>query len=270
MKDKEKNNIFIFGAKTTGPSHIKSGLPCQDAWHFEIFDDDSAVLAVSDGLGSAVHSKTGAKTAVFAAVESVGRHFLVSYDKNCRSADLTKNDAIVKEAFSSAVKSIQDYSKKNEIPARELACTLIVVFIYKGFVTTGQIGDGAVVGQFFSGDIKMLSKPQDSEYINEVTPITAENAAYRLIVNANIKNVKNIAAFTDGCQRAVLVKENGIHSPFMPFFKPLFSYSQSAKDSDEASEDVKNLLLSKKINEVSDDDKTLVIAALRKEIARDS
>ena len=53
IMNKLSMNILISGAKTTGASHIKKGLSCQDAWTSEIPREDSAAIAVADGLGSA-------------------------------------------------------------------------------------------------------------------------------------------------------------------------------------------------------------------------
>lgn len=264
MEESQKYQILIFGAKTTGPSHIKKGLPCQDAWLSEVFADDSAVIAVADGLGSAEYSEQGAEIAVAAAVRSIKEHYSAVYEDGSRSKDLTKNDAMIREAFFSAVIEIEKYSGLKNIPKKELACTLIVILIDKNTVSVGQVGDGAVAGELLNGDIQILSRPAESEYVNEVTPITAENLPIKISLNANLKDIVNLAAFTDGCQRAVLIKKDGEYRPFIPFFKPLFKYSDSADDILAASEDVKSLLLSQKMTEVSDDDKTLVIATIKK------
>ena len=154
--------------------------------------------------------------AVKAAVESIKSHYSVIYEDGSTSADLTKNETLIKEAFFSAVSAIENYSKSSNIPKRELACTLIVVFIHKKTVSTGQVGDGAVTGEYLSGDIAVISKPAESEYINEVTPITAEKWISKLNINSGLMNIKKITAFTDGCQRAVLVKENSSYVPFIP------------------------------------------------------
>ena len=264
MKDSGNCEIFIFGAKTIGPSHTKKGLPCQDAWASELLTEDSAVIAVSDGLGSAKKSETGAYIAVKAAVESIKNHYSIIYEDGSTSADLTKDETLIKEAFFSATGEIEKYSQSNNIPKKDLACTLIVVFISRNTVSIGQVGDGAVAGEYLNGDIAVLSRPAESEYINEVTPITAEKWISKLSINASLTNVRNIAAFTDGCQRAILIKENGNYIPFIPFFNPLFKYSGSIEDISVASEDVKQLLLSEKMTKVSDDDKTLVIATIKK------
>jgi len=265
----EKNRIFIFGAKATGSSHIKRNIVCQDAFKYLKFGDDSAVIAVSDGLGSAVHSDTGASIAVNAAAETARRHFSVKYSDNSTSADITKNCQIIKECFESAVSEIKEYSAEREIPINELACTLIVVFIYKNSVNAGQIGDGGVVGRFKNGDVEIIMEPAESEYINEVTPITSENWSLNLRINENISGADSVAVFTDGCQRAILVKEDAKYIPFIPFFKPLFSYSHSTEDESKSCLDVESLLLSEKLNEVSDDDKTLVISAIKKNTTRE-
>ncbi|WOF16377.1 protein phosphatase 2C domain-containing protein [Methanoplanus sp. FWC-SCC4] len=264
IKPDEKNRhnkIFVFGSKVTGPSHLVKNTPCQDAWNFKIPVDNTAIIAVSDGLGSALHSDTGSKLAVNTAIESISNHFLIRYEDGIFSADITKNNCLIKDAFQDAVSKLKDYSGENNIPIRDLACTLIVIFIDKNEICIGQIGDGGVVGMCDAKSI-ILSEPAQSEYINEVTPITSANWNEKLKISSHNKDIRALAAFTDGCQRAVLVKKNEIYEPFEPFFKPLLKYSLSAENAEDASEDVKNLLSSGKMTENSDDDKTLVIAAI--------
>ncbi|MBP2132489.1 hypothetical protein J2128_000410 [Methanomicrobium sp. W14] len=255
-------NISISGAKTTGASHIKKGLSCQDAWTSEIPREDSAAIAVADGLGSARYSEKGAEIAVRTATESIKKHFMTVYDENITSADITSNVSIIEEAFLSSVSAIEKYSIENKVPKKELACTLIVILVYKKSVSIGQVGDGGVVGQSYSGKIKLLSEPAESEYINEVTPVTSDKWRESLRISQNIPDIKNIAAFTDGCQRAVLIKENDFYKPYVPFFRPFFEYAEKSHDKKELSDDIGEFLLSGKINEVSDDDKTLVAISL--------
>ena len=55
------NNQWItWGVTTIGPSHIKSGLPNQDAWLSRKYKWGE-IIAVSDGVGSRARSDIGSK-----------------------------------------------------------------------------------------------------------------------------------------------------------------------------------------------------------------
>lgn len=49
-----------------GPSHVREGRPCQDAW-LAVANSNASFAAVCDGLGSREHSHEGSKAAVRAA-----------------------------------------------------------------------------------------------------------------------------------------------------------------------------------------------------------
>jgi hypothetical protein len=175
-----------------------------------------------------------------------------------------KNRDIIMEAFSASRTALENYAGDNGYPLKKLACTLIVAFTWEGFLTTGHIGDGAVTA--LTGDeIIIISDPGDSEYMNEVTPLTSGKIKNNIRINENIPDVRVFAVFTDGCQRAFLVRKNGEYLPYEPFFRPIFSYAQDVTDEEEASGEIVGFLSSGKMEENSDDDKTLVIAVLNKE-----
>ena len=62
--------MHVFGATTCGPAHINQGLPNQDAW-LRGEAGDLHVIAVSDGLGSRPHARTGAQAACHAVLDAV-------------------------------------------------------------------------------------------------------------------------------------------------------------------------------------------------------
>jgi len=254
----------VFGGKTTGSSHIKKGLPCQDAFRSDKTDNGEIIIAVADGLGSAAYSDTGAEIAVNSAVDRIKSLFDKDRRYGIPKAALMKNHEIVTGAFSAARTALEDYATENGYPLKKLACTLIVAFTWEGYVTTGHIGDGAVTAQI--GDkIMIISGPGESEYLNEVTPLTSGIIEDNIRINQNIANVEVFAAFTDGCQRAFLEKKNGEYTPYEPFFRPIFSYAKSVTNEKEASGEIVGFLGSEKMEENSDDDKTLVIAVLQRE-----
>ena len=254
----------VFGGKITGSSHIKKGLPCQDAFRSEKTDSGEIIIAVADGLGSAEYSDTGAEIAVNSAVDRIKSLFDRDGKYSIPKAALMKNRDIVTGAFSAARKTLEDRAAENGYPLKKLACTLIVVFTWEGYVTTGHIGDGAVTAQT-DGKIRIISGPGESEYLNEVTPLTSGNIEDNIRINENIANVEVLAAFTDGCQRAFLEKKNGEYTPYEPFFSPIFSFAKGITNEEEASGEIARFLRSEKMEENSDDDKTLVIAVPERE-----
>lgn len=253
----------VFGGKVAGSSHTAGGLPCQDAFHFDIIDKEEIIVAVADGLGSAKYSDTGARIAVESAVDKIKSVFDLNGPYEIPLCDMMKNRDIVKEAFYYARESLDEYSKEEGIPLNMLACTLLVAFTYKGSVTTGHIGDGAIVAGI-KEEITIISLPAKSEYVNEVTPITSDKFNDNLRINENITGVEIFALFTDGCQRAFLQKKDDRYIPFEPFFRPFFSYAKRLSDNDKAAEEITDFLASEKMTENSDDDKTLIIAVIDK------
>lgn len=253
----------VFGGKTAGSSHITKGIPCQDAFSCGRTDCGEIVVAVADGLGSAGHSDIGAGIAVESAVETIKSLFIADNRYGIPRAALMKNRDIMKAAFSSARESLEEYADSHGCPLKQLACTLIVAFTCEGYVTTGHIGDGAITAEI-NGDIEIISSPGDSEYLNEVLPITSGTIEKNIRINENIPDVDIFAAFTDGCQRAFLEKKEGEYIPFEPFFRPFFSYAKGVSGEDEASGEVSRFLGSEMMEENSDDDKTLVIAVLER------
>lgn len=243
----------IIGASVIGPLHVIKDMPCQDACAFKTLPDGFGVIAVADGLGSALKSEIGASSAVNAVVQRVDEIL------NGKSA-LEDLSEVAKEAVFSARKALEKKSIELQCELRDLACTLIVIVMHKNSIVVAHIGDGAVIAETHDG-LKLISAPDESsEYANEVSPITGKDWEQVLRISPQTTDVLGVMAFTDGCQRAALRKTQDSLLPFDGFCGTLFSYMKEVKDLKEAEEDIKGLLLSKKVCENSEDDKTLVIA----------
>lgn len=253
-----QNGHCIIGASVIGPLHVINGTPCQDACAFEVLSSGCGVIVVADGLGSASKSEIGARIAVDAAVSHV-KGFV-----NQPGNEEIELGNIVRTAVFSARKALEEKADDLQCTLRDLACTMIVVIMCKDNVVAAHVGDGAVIAKTNEG-LKLISGPEDSEYANEVSPLTGKDWELSLRVSPVISYVTGVMAFTDGCQRAALRKSQDGLTPFEGFCEPLFSYANDVKYLKEAEEDIKGLLLSKKVCENSDDDKTLVIATFSKQ-----
>jgi len=146
---------------------------------------------------------------------------------------------------------------------RELACTILLIIASQDGIAVAHVGDGAIVVKG-SGFIKIISEPENLEYANVVVPLTSDEWEKSLRIHESAEPIDCIAAFTDGLQNAALKKLNATYQPFEAFFNPLFSYSLKIEDTDTAGNDIREFLMSEKVRGSSDDDMTLVISVLRK------
>jgi len=247
---------YFFGASVIGPLHVQLAMPCQDSFAFKTIDKDFAVAAIADGLGSASKADIGAKVAVNVAVKSVERAITATPE----SVDIT---TLAKDAVTAARRALEKRAKTEKCSLRDLACTLLVAIILNDVVTAVHIGDGALVVDTDNG-LHLITGPGESEYINEVTPLTSKDWEKSLKSTSTVSGVRGIALFTDGCQRAGLKKADNSYTPFEGFFRPLFSYAAQIDDVVQAKQDIYDLLASDKLSEHSEDDKTLVLGILSK------
>lgn len=243
---------YIFGSSVIGPLHVQLNTPCQDACSFRSLPCNAAAIVVCDGLGSASKSDVGARLAANAAVETA-QNMLV--DPGLSGAE------IVRTAVRAARRSLEAKAAEDQCPLRDLACTIIIVVARKDELAVAHIGDGAVVALTENG-LQLVSGPGESEYSNEVTPLTSSKWEDDLRLSSVITGVRCVAVFTDGCQRAAFRKSPDRVEPFEGFFCPIFAYANERQDLSEAEREIQSLLMSKKLCENSEDDKTLVVAVL--------
>ena len=248
---------YFFGASVIGPLHVQLNIPCQDACSFEVITSDFVIAAIADGLGSASKSDTGARLVVEAAVKTVKEAI------DCRRGNHLDICETARNAAIAARNSLEEKAMIERCSLRDLACTVIVIVAHKDNISVAQIGDGAVVAKI-DDDLRLISAPAESEYLNEVTPITSKDWEKSLQVSPQVSGVKCVAAFTDGLQRAALLKDQDGLKPFEGFLEPIFSYAQELDDLKQGEQDIKDLLASHKLSAHSEDDKTLIIGVFGK------
>lgn len=246
---------YVFGASVVGPLHVRNDLPCQDACSYQVLPSGWVVIAVADGLGSARRSEVGAVTAVTGTIEGIRRLLAEPSGYEASLPDAARNGVY------SARAALETKASELGLDLRELACTMIVVVGRARSVSVAHVGDGAVVG-LVESQLILLSGPGESEYVNEVVPLTADSWEAAVRVTTEITGLQCVAAFTDGCQRAALLRSEGGLEPFARFFLPLFAYAQEVQDVEVGSDEIAEFLSSERLNAHFDDDKTLVVAVL--------
>jgi Protein phosphatase 2C len=241
----------VVGGSVQGTSHIERGLPCQDAHQYRVSADNTLVIAVADGAGSAVRAEEGARLAVLTSMQYLSDRLAGERPDNEDAWATLMRDTLT-QARSALEQEAADTS------LRQLATTLLLVAVTDEHLATLQVGDGGIVVRESSGALRVLTDPGHGEYVNETNFVTSS----RYLEECHCRvypthGVEAIAVFTDGVQfLAVRYADNTAHELF---FAPLFGYAFQP-DADAA--ELTKFLSSDRVNDLVDDDKTLVIAVL--------
>lgn len=269
----------VLGSSVTGTSHLRIGRGCDDAHLYRIVGNNTLLLAVADGAGSASHSARGAAVAVQAAIDAAeaalteqgepqqteewqpvlqgileGVHMAI---RNLLQLEQAARKQ-VEQKEGSTPDALDTHNRQSELFLRDFATTLLVAIVTQGCIAVAQIGDGIAVAHFDDGSVTSLYARQSQRYINETDFITdpafLSHAAYIIVPR---ENLRGIALLTDGLQLlATTYPENVAHPPF---FLPLFKFAASP---DAAEEELRQFLTSERVNNRTDDDKTLLLAVL--------
>lgn len=242
----------VIGASVAGRWHNKQGIPCQDAYAYEIIPE-GVIVAVADGLGSAPRAAEGASLAVQQGVDFLKMRLSRDFPG---STDEWKT--LLSKAFLNVREALESEAKREGEELRHFATTLILAVVADQWLAVGHIGDGAVVMLDADGNVKMASPPQESEYVNEVMPLTSEGALEQVRYNVYQRSPKAVAVLTDGLQHLSISTATG--EPYEGFFAPFFeAVSGNMLEAEVAHKSLEEFLASERVARKVDDDKTLVL-----------
>jgi serine/threonine protein phosphatase PrpC len=243
---------------TKGTKHERSKQPCQDYGDYRILSNGQVIVgAVSDGMGSASHSEVGSKLAVRVVLEE-----LESRDWKSRP----EYDRDVKVIFDSSIRQVKKafelHAWSENYPVQTLACTLLAFVATPEWLIAMQVGDGFIVAQTGDENLQLLFKPDKGEFANETTSVTSSNVFSEAKVSVNSNPYSFICVSTDGIENISLIKREG-WKPFGKFFSPLQRHMQSDESLERKREDLEKFLNSEKLNQKTDDDKTLLLCVYK-------
>ena len=243
-----------------GQAHINQNTECQDrllcrtietAGESEVF-----IAVVADGAGSTSHGQIGAEIACKTFVSQVS-DFLNSGNASVSSLNEDFGRLWIR-FFQTQIRQIADKDKKE---IRDYASTFIGAVVGENETAFFQVGDGGAV---YSIDGKPESyrfgiEPTESEYINATEFLTDETATESLRFVLIKEKIEDLILFSDGIFAvAVDYQKNAPHEPFlMPMIAPL----RRGNSANGLNEKLGNFLASPKINEKTDDDKTIILAS---------
>ncbi|BAY64637.1 protein-serine/threonine phosphatase [Calothrix brevissima NIES-22] len=248
----------VVAASVCGTSHLKNKQLCQDAHHWQLLSDNVLVAAAADGAGSASQGKVGAMIAVETAIENISNQ-----EVTCDTlADDASVRSLLADAMQAAKTAVEAEAAATNKQPQDLATTLILMVATPEVVAVAQIGDGLAVAKDSMGNLLALTMPDSGEYINETTFLTSPGALETAQMKLWREAIVNVGLLTDGLQMLALNMVVG--EPHKPFFFPLFDFVANTQDKILAKEQLVKFLGSERITQRTDDDLTLIIAALGK------
>ena len=219
-------NVQTGHASRQGASHLKDGTPNQDsvmvATPFLGRLGSAAIMAVSDGAGSARYSQIGSHAACAAGVASLDRQI----DRN--PAIAVKEHLLrsaLQRAVRSARRSVMETAQSSRrsagaVNVNDYACTVMLALANERLVGVAHVGDGCVVAG--DGDAwRLLSAPDNGEFANETKFLTNPRNLPRITV-APGSDIKCVAVITDGLQDVALSRGTVAYDRFWtPLYRAL-------------------------------------------------
>ena len=237
-----------------GTSHKDTGLPCQDACRVvELKVDDGTLLVVclADGAGSASHAAEGAEIACDTFIRIITREFQPKNISN--TVDREKVLDWCRELRTQIVHRAGGL----DVEIRQLACTFLAAIVGDSTALFIHIGDGAIV-TWDNGTYRPMFWPQSGEFANTTNFLTDDRFEERLVWARSEQRVDELAAFTDGLERLILrFSDQTVHDQFLA---PMFVALRESENAEEFFEPLRRFLDSPKVNERTNDDKTLILA----------
>jgi hypothetical protein len=211
------------------------------------------ILTASDGAGSAEHSAVGSHVACSTFVAAAVQYLATGARLNSLSKP------IVDSWILNVGEALRAQAYLAESTLREFACTLVAAVISPTEALFAQVGDGGIVIRHQNG-YEPVFWPASGEYANSTYFLTDINAEQKLQWQVVSEPVSEAAVFTDGLQSLAL--HYATRSAHGPFFRPLFDTlrREPAGESTSLTAELRAWLSSPKINERTDDDKTLILA----------
>ena len=259
-------------ASVAGTKHLNLKRDCEDYncafWHQA---SETLILIAADGAGFADQAIVGAKKAsefveVFVAEQ------------------LEKTPAVVgdKEAFQHFLVEIAEKTRlalielafQAQTHQEEFSTTLLLSICSPTYWGMLQIGDGFIITMDNEGNLDAAFLPSKGQYANETIFLTSfesfevlrhEGFVQTRVLEAN--NLGALALLTDGLEYAAM-SMRGQPKPQKTFFHKLF-HNLSLTDSQIFTKNLEHYLRhSEKLKEVTDDDKTLVLALNTQKLAK--
>lgn len=246
-------------ASRCGRSHALGGERRQDVQRVQASRHGSFLVAVAcDGAGSASRGGLGAALSARILTACAQAHFASTEQMPC--------DDQIADWFDIVRQTITEAAAKHDLSPSDFASTVVMALSDASCTITAHVGDGAIVARVAGLDDydplrwRALSWPDHGEYVSTTFFVT--DLELRLRVASHSIAVDRLILMTDGLERLALDFADLI--PYAPFLEglcsPLVSALKGGCDRP-LSRLLSQYLDTDMVNDRTDDDKTLILAA---------
>ena len=250
----------IAHASAIGLAHINQNTECQDRLvcrEIESATEGAVLIAVvADGAGSTTDGQIGAEVACEIFAREVA-DFLSMKDARVKSL----NEDFGRRWISYFQQKIGQTAQANKKELRDYASTFVGAVIGESCAVFYQIGDGGIVfsASGTPASYRFAIAPVESEYVNVTDFVTDETAGERLRFERVEEKIEDLILFSDGIYAVAVDYQKG--APHEPFLMPMIAPLRNGAGGNGLNEKLENFLASPKINEKTDDDKTIILAS---------
>ena len=177
-------------AAVRGRGHALADIPCQDKTHV-LEMSDALTAALADGAGSAEHSELGAECVTRTICQLLTNNFDRYFETDDASFVAVEMLDVLKQDLSNVASEVN-------CEIRDLASTLLAVAVKDRHFIAMHLGDG-VIGCLDGEELKVLSPPDNGEFINETTFVTSIDAIVHLrLSKGELDNLSAFILMSDG------------------------------------------------------------------------
>lgn len=245
-----------------GVSHQQHQQPCQDASDYRQLDQGILLGAIADGAGSASQAELGAKLVVQSSLDFLQRWHEFALRRGeqqwVEKLDQNKTQRFFEHLLQRLQHDLRQRANSLGCDVSALASTLLVFIAHPQGLIAMQLGDGFLVIRRGDDPYQILFTPDKGEFANETVFLTSNNASQYLQVYHSPDPITFICAATDGLEKVAIQQRDW--SAFPPFFQPLEIYLQATPNPEQEPDYLDNFLNSDRLNQRTQDDKTLLLA----------
>jgi serine/threonine protein phosphatase PrpC len=200
------NEWKVAGTFVTGISHERQNIGCHDRFSYK-YANNATSISIADGAGSAKYPAIGAEIASRQVNNTITKDFDWLFNADA-------NDA--RHKITHAIRTIIGiHAKKQNSIIKDFATTLIFASVKDDKFIAGHIGDG-ILACLVDNELKMISPPENGEFINETYFITSKSYKSRFrIFKGYLENIKGFVLMTDGTCESLFDKQNKCIAPIV-------------------------------------------------------
>jgi hypothetical protein len=253
----------LAASSVVGVGHLRRGVGCQDAhlWHLLDAENTRPVLVavLADGAGSAARSEAGAHLTCAYMLRAI--ETLLASGGGVRGVERGQ----IEGWLHGLRRETEALAASEGRTLREFSSTLLAAVVGDDCAAFFQVGDGAMVVATANPEegYDCVFWPANEEYENITYFATDPNVTDHLECVLLERRVDELALFTDGLQRLAL--DYATQRAHAPFFDSMLAPLRAAAGASHEglSDELASFLDSPRVNDRTDDDKTLILASRR-------